>query len=375
MKETKTNIVFNAGPIHNQSAGIHVWTKEILKALHDLKLNGQMPEHLHWILFTEKPTDDYPLFEVKTIPVYPNIPGFASLRLFIVFPIIAMLKKATWFIEPAHFGPFNLPRRIKRITVIHDLTPILFPQWHNFNSRFLQKTFLPQILKKANLIITVSQNSQSDIEKYLPKTKGKIKVIYPGISPNFTPKPTPLHNTPYILYTGTIEPRKNLVTLIKAFERLKARQNYTHYRLLLIGKKGWKTQAFDQVLESSPCADSIEIKGYVPLNELVEAYSGCSVFVYPSLYEGFGFPVLEAMSCGAKVITCEHSSLGEIANQHAFLLKNPHDPMELAELMDRAIQSPNNPKAIEYAKGYQWEKAAMAWLDLFNILPTEKLRH
>ena len=362
----KQIIIFNAGPLHNQSAGIHVYTKQILHALHTLH-----HPHLHWILLTEKPTSDFPNFEVIPIPTIPFLPGFATLRLFLIFPLIALFKKATWVVEPAHFGPFHLPKKIKRVTVIHDLTPVLYPQWHTFNSRFLQKLFLPSILRNSTHIVTVSHHTQSDLEHYEPQTQGKITVIYPGISPAFTPQPSTTSYDPYILFTGTLEPRKNVVTLINAFTLLKSQPAFSHYRLLLIGKKGWKNEALEDALNSCPYRDAISIKGYVTQDELIKAYSNSAVFVYPSLYEGFGFPVLEAMACGAKVITSNLSSLKEISKDHAFLLNHPTDPRELADLMIHAIHSTVPPGAMQYAKTYRWEKTAQSWLNLFNILPTE----
>lgn len=356
MNETKTTIVFNAGPLHNQSAGIHVWTKEILKALHDLKLKGQMPEHLHWILFTEKPTDDYPLFEVKTVPVYPNIPGFASLRLFIVFPILAVLKKANWVIEPAHFGPFNLPRRIKRITVIHDLTPILFPQWHRRFSSLAQRLFFPLILKKTDQIIAVSNSTKSDIERVYPFAIGKIKVIYPGISKKYSPNPE-IARSPFILYVGTIEPRKNIEKGIEFFDRLKENPDYQHFKLIIAGKKGWKTEGFDYAFQNSKFKKYIHLVGYISEERKIELYRTCTAFIYPSHYEGFGFPILEAMACGAPVITSRNSSLEEIGQSY----------VRYFDIDSRDIQEGDNLKAIQYAQSFEWEKTAQGFITFLTL--------
>jgi glycosyltransferase involved in cell wall biosynthesis len=279
----KTNIVFNSGPLHNQSAGIHVWTKEILTALHRLQELGQMPKNFHWILFTEKPTQDFPLFEVKTLPVYRFIPGYAAWRLFFLLPFLAIKSRANYFIEPGHFGPFNLPGSIKRITVVHDLTPILFPQWHQNFSASTQRLFFPRILKKTDQIIAVSKNTQTDLEKIYPVTEGKIRVIYPGISNKFSPYPQ-IERKPFLLFVGTIEPRKNLETLIQAFDELKRNPKFEHFQLIIAGKRGWKTEGFDYTFKKSLNQKDIILEGYVSEERKIELYRICSVFVYPSHY-------------------------------------------------------------------------------------------
>jgi glycosyltransferase involved in cell wall biosynthesis len=316
----KRIVVFNAGPLHNQSAGIHVWTKEILKALHDLKLQGQMPDHLEWIIITEKPTDDYPLFQVKTIPVFRYFPGYAAIRLFFLLPIIAIKAQANCFIEPAHFGPFNLPKRINRITVIHDLTPILFPHWHRKFSSLAQRLFFRQILTNTQQIIAVSHSTKSDLERLYPFTSAKIKVIYPGISKKFTSDPE-VKREPFLLFVGTIEPRKNLEGVIKFFEEIKEIPKYKHFKLIIAGRKGWKTSEFDRAYRKCKYKTDISLEGYISEDRKIQLYRSCSVFIYLSHYEGFGFPILEALACGAPVITSRNSSLEEIGRDYVHYLE------------------------------------------------------
>jgi glycosyltransferase involved in cell wall biosynthesis len=351
----KTIVVFNAGPLHNQSAGIHVWTKEILKALHDLKLQGQMPDHLHWILFTEKPTDDYPLFEVKTIPVFRYFPGYAAFRLFFLLPFMAIHLRANYFIEPAHFGPFNLPRRIKRITVIHDLTPILFPHWHRRFSSLAQRLFFPQILRNADQIISVSHSTKRDIERVYPFTFGKIKVIYPGISKKFTPDPE-VKREPFLLFVGTIEPRKNLEGVIKFFEEIKEIPEFRHFKLIIAGRKGWKTSEFNRAYQNCKYNADINLEGFVSEERKIELYRSCAIFIYLSHYEGFGFPIFEAMACGAPVITSRNSSLEEIGQDYVVYLEGNYIEVFQKSLNSSAL-NPKNP--------YTWEKSADT---LFEVL-------
>src|SRR6185295_4219377 len=130
---------------------------------------------------------------IKQIPIRnTRLPiGFASLRLFFIVPFILRRKKADVVLEPAHFGPFNLSKKIKRVTIIHDLTPILFPELHRWHSQILQKIFLRGILNKANLIITNSENTSKDVCRVYPSNCSKVKRIYPGISDSFKPSNIP----------------------------------------------------------------------------------------------------------------------------------------------------------------------------------------
>ena len=121
-------LLVNASPLHNQNAGVHFWTLGFLNSLH------RNFQDLEVTLIVEQKTNQFPRFRQVVIPTIKWLPGYATFRYFIFFPMVARKIQATHFLEPAHFGPFNVPRRIKRITVIHDLTPILFPKWHNFNS-------------------------------------------------------------------------------------------------------------------------------------------------------------------------------------------------------------------------------------------------
>jgi glycosyltransferase involved in cell wall biosynthesis len=355
----RTKLLVNASPLHNQNAGIHVWTAGFLRALH------QRDNGMEVLLIVEQKTNQFPKFKQLIIPTVKWLPGYATFRYFIFFPLAAWWNRVTHVLEPAHFGPFNLPRKIKRLTVIHDLTPILFPQWHNFNSWFLQKLFLPGILKRAVQIITVSRSTQRDLIKYVPSAKEKIKVIYPGVSFNNNQNveeeqefPWEVEQ-PFILYVGTLEPRKNIDTLIRAFDLLKKDGRNDDLELWLIGQRGWKNEQIDRALESSPHLDSIHLKGYVPLKGLKKAYQNCSVFVYPSLYEGFGLPIVEALYYGAKVVTSNNSSLKEIGGEWVTLVEDPLNPLALAEgIQGQLVASPPPLASVrKFLERYTWDRA------------------
>jgi len=248
-----------------------------------------------------------------------GMPGYASLRLFFLVPLVCSWLRVDAVVELAHFGPFNLPPNIKRITVIHDLTPILFPEFHTFNGHFLQKVFLKGILRRADIIIANSEYTKQDVEKYYPSTNGKVHAFHLGVSDKIQPKEdySVLEKyeikQPYFLFTGTIEPRKNLIFLLQAFNNFK-KKDKLNWQLIIAGGKGWKSDAFFEYYENHNFKDDIILTGYIPSEDLPVLYTMADVFIYPSIYEGFGLPVVEAMACGTPCILSNTSSLSEIGN-------------------------------------------------------------
>ena len=270
MDNRKKKLVILAGPLDNQSAGIHVYTKEVIKHLHSIK---ELPFEV--ILIRSKKKSEYPKFKTIYIPIYNWIPGFASIRLFILIPLLCILHKANIVFEPAHFGPFNLPSWIKRVTVIHDLTPILFPQWHPFAGWFLHKLFITTILKRADLIIADSFSTENDIHSLIPQVSHKTSVVHLGISKIFKPvfETKTLEklkiNDNYILSVGTIEPRKNHQVVLDAFESIKKEKGHENLKWVIVGKRGWKIDNFLKNVENSSAQRDIIFTNHISIEELV----------------------------------------------------------------------------------------------------------
>ncbi len=337
----KKIIAILAGPLDNQSAGVHVYTKELITALSQ----NENSKH-RYVLIRERKGQNFQEFKQIVLPTIDWLPGYATFRLFFLIPFVCRWLKVDAVFEPAHFGPFNLPKRIKRITAIHDLTPILFPKLHTFNGWFLHKLFLPRIMRKADLIIASSSNTKNDVEKTYPISIGKIKTILLGVSDNFQPKMNPDVLTkyaiqqPFFLSVGTIEPRKNLNLLLDAFETFKnLKDDSDNHQLVFIGKKGWKNEDFFKKLEKHPYKSAIKILGYVPFEELPIFYTMCFAFIYPSLYEGFGLPVAEALSCNARCFVAKNSSLVEVGGEEVDFFETK---TELIDIMMKADISKNN---------------------------------
>lgn len=358
--------------LDNQKAGIHVYTRSLIQEL--LKRND---EH-EYILVRQK--KDNELSHIKQI-IIPNcnLPiGFASLRLFFIIPYLLTKQKVDAVFEPAHFGPFNLPKRIKRITFIHDLTPIILPEYHRWHSQILQRIFLKRILQNTHLIFTNSKNTSMDLERFYPFTKGKNKILLLGKDSQF--QPTQNKNLiqnfgikqPYFLSVGTIEPRKNLGRLLKAYNLFMNETN-TPYNLVIVGDLGWKTENFERELAKHPYRDQIQLLGYVKKEELPIIYSHAQALIYPSLYEGFGLPVLEALACGTDVICSKTSSLPEVGGSVANYC-NPKSVNEIKKQMIKVSnfsvgeQKINSKKNIEQAKKFSWKKHIKSFINNIEIL-------
>jgi len=153
-------IAIIADPLDNQSAGVHTYTRQLVRSIAEFDTENE------YILIREKKDPNLP-FEQIAIPNIHLPIGFSAFRLFFIIPLILRFKKIDAVLEPAHFGPFNLPKRIKRITMIHDLTPIIFPQYHRYHSQILQRIFLRRILRKADMILSNSQNTSKDLAYYI----------------------------------------------------------------------------------------------------------------------------------------------------------------------------------------------------------------
>lgn len=360
-------IAILADPLDNQNAGVHIYTKSLVNEL--LKRND---EH-EYILIRQKKDPTISEFQQIIIPNI-NLPiGYATFRLFFIIPFILIKEKVDLVFEPAHFGPFNLPKRIKRVTFIHDLTPIKFPEYHRWHSQMLQRIFLKGILKKTHLIFTNSNNTSKDLIHYYPFTKNKNKAILLGKESHFNPieNNTLIHNLninlPYFLFVGTIEPRKNLIHLLQAYT-LFMDKTESPYNLVIVGGMGWKTEGFEKALATHPYRDEIKLLGYIKKEELPIIYTHAEALIYPSFYEGFGFPVLEAMACGTTVICSNTSSLPEVGGNAAYYC-NPESVDEIRKQMIKVSlftvseKQLNRQKNLEQSKLFSWKKHVESFID------------
>lgn len=273
---------------------------------------------------------------------------------------------------------------LKKIITVHDLSFLRYPQFFSRRKNFWHKALgVKKILREADNIIAVSENTKNDIVELAGIAPDKVKVIYSGN--NVAKEEWPEEkiraclrkfglNAPFILYVGNIEPRKNISGVIKAYNRLRndLKNEGETVGLALAGAPGWKDSRINSDWQASPYKDQIKFLGYINDEEKGILYSQAAAFVYPSYYEGFGFPPLEAMTYGTPVVCSNVSSLPEIV-AGAGIMINPEKPEEIAEalkliLTDRELRTRLIASGYERAKLFSWDKAAREYLELFKEL-------
>jgi glycosyltransferase involved in cell wall biosynthesis len=252
------------------------------------------------------------------------------------------------------------------VITIHDITTLTHPHLHlASNCRFHEKkiTFAERY---ADIVIASSENTAADLLRYTSIHKERIRVVYMGIDPEIIHLPAEettrallerfqLNNMPFILGLGTLEPRKNWVASLKVFQLL--RSKHDTLKMVIAGAKGWLAEDFLNQVEIHPYRKDIILPGFVSVEEKMALLSSCSVFLFPSLYEGFGIPVLEAMQCQAPVVCSKISSLMEVAGEGA-LLTDPDAYEDMATYCDQLISNP--------AYRQQRIDAGLKWVKRFN---------
>lgn len=263
--------------------------------------------------------------------------------------------------------PLRLP--VPAVTTVHDLTPLLHPETHRLKVRWSILPFLGRSLARAAAVVTDSEATARDLRRYYPECAERLEVIYPGVDPIFHPgtrseidQVREELGTPdgYLLYSGTLEPRKNLELLLDAWEAARTAEPNT-LPLLLTGPAGWSGRGFFHRLEGLR-ADGVRWLGRLPRQRLVEVVRAARWFVYPSIAEGFGLPVAEAMASGVPPIVSDTSSLPEIVGD-AGLTIDPRDPTDLAGVLAALPRRAEDERRLgelarERAARFSWPDAA-----------------
>lgn len=270
-----------------------------------------------------------------------------------------------------------LSKNIKKILTVHDLSPILCPEFYSKKRRLWHKFINPaKLCQTFDQLIAVSKNTKNDLIKTLNIPEEKIKVVYSGINTQHIThniqQIKEKYNLPnkFILYLGTLEPRKNIIGIIKAFEKLNSKAETQNLKLVLAGPKGWLYQDIYKIAKESPASDKIQFINYIDNEDKFTLYSLAELFVFPSFYEGFGFPPLEAMSAGTPVVASLSSAVGEILGNSA-LLVDPYNINELTSAMEQILTDEElKNKLIEngkkLAQKYSWERCGEEVLRIIN---------
>ncbi|HTW64346.1 MAG TPA: glycosyltransferase family 1 protein [Bryobacteraceae bacterium] len=258
------------------------------------------------------------------------------------------------------------PKKQKLTATIYDMTVRLMPELHTAANIQADESLAKNVLARADRLIAISENSRQDAVRLLGLDASRIEVIYPGVPEVYFGAQARPSDRPYVLYVGTIEPRKNVDTLLDAWESFRRRSDFD---LVIAGASGWAGEKTLARLAARPAG--VRYLGYVPEDELPGLTAGATAFVYPSLYEGFGFPVAQAMAAGVPVITSNASCLPEVAGEGA-LLVDPRSASEIRNALEKLVDSPQLQRDLVAAglararEQYRWSIAGRKSLEFFH---------
>ncbi len=285
----------------------------------------------------------------------------------VVEPLLRFLDGNDVLFAPNFFMPRSqLPFGPTVVATVHDLAFKALPDTVNQETLDELDRNLVLTLARSSRLIAVSEATARDITGYLDIDREQVRVIHEGLDPNFpgegeSDSPAGLPSS-YVLFVSTLEPRKNVVGVLEAFA-IAAENGYSGH-LVLVGRWGWRTENIRKTLETSPAKDRIIHLDYVERRQLAGLYSGADVFLFPSLLEGFGLPLLEAMACGTPVVTSNISAMPEVAGPAAICV-DPADPSAIASALMRLVEDLDHKRALseagrQRAALFSWDEAAAA---------------
>lgn len=311
--------------------------------------------------------------KVKIIPLRAKVYSIAEQ---VIYPF--RIPNCDIFWTPHFNVPLAPIRASKRMVTIHDVNHLSNPEYFSFPKRLWAKILYKNAIKRSNIIYTVSEFSKSEILRFFRTDSKKIKVVYGGVDPNFgneTPEDNNLELPQnYFLFVGNVKPHKNLITLLKAYNHLDA-EIKEKYKLVILGRKeGFITQDTDvfDYIKNCNLREYIHFTGYVQDDKVPEVYKNTALFIFPSLYEGFGLPILEAIACKVPVLSSNKASLPEVGGD-AVMYFDPNDEVDLAKkimvlINDQILQAELREKGLEQIKKFDWKKSAANHIKVFDEL-------
>ncbi|MBN1314140.1 MAG: glycosyltransferase family 4 protein [Anaerolineales bacterium] len=355
-----------------RSAGIHGYIHNVIYRLPDIPNASD----LQFTIFQGKgQVPPHPRFDIIRSSWPTNRPAVRILWEQLVLPWNRVdLLHGMAFVTPV-ISPWPT------VVTVYDLSFIYYPESLTAGRRLYLKTFTRLSCQRARQIIAISSSTRRDLVKQWNLSADKILVAYPGVGDQFRPLPAGEVEAYrrrlglpelFILYLGTWEPRKNLVRLVQAFDLL--RRSTSAFKLVLAGGKGWLFDSILAMIESLNLQDHVIVTGYIPMEDLSLLYNAATLFTYPSIYEGFGLPVIEAMACGTPVVTSNVSSMPEAAGEGelcAGLTINPDDTDGLANAMyractDNSLRRQMREKGLRQAANFNWNDTAKVTISAYR---------
>jgi glycosyltransferase involved in cell wall biosynthesis len=370
-----------------QGAGIGRYTRNLIRAL------SKLDDRNSYVLFVAGGWGQGdglggwpPNFRLRSVPVSDRWMNILWQRLRLPLPIQWIVGRLDLF----HSPDFVLPPlgRTPAILTVHDLSFLQVPEHFVPSFRAYLEQAVPRAVRRAALILADSKSTKHDLGELLHVSQERIEVLYPGVEPRFQPiqeeetleQVRTRHNLPehFILGLSTLQPRKNFDGLVRAFKRLltKHSDRFESLHLVIAGGVGWMSKGAVELVERLGLASRVHFTGFVNDEDLPALYTLASVFAFPSWYEGFGLPVLEAMACGTPVVAADNSSLPEVVGQAGLLVKAA-DCDALAQslhrlLTDQELRARLIVAGQQQACQFAWESAARQLLELYHSFEKEQ---
>lgn len=380
-KSLKIGIIY--GGISEQKAGMDHYLHQVLSAM-----KRMAPEHRYVLIDHRRQSTPFKEQFEQVVLDLPRPPARISRWNLRIVPRV--LSRFDLVFSPGLYGPVRIPQGVKSVMVVHDLTRYLFPKFFPYNpmQKVLDLLAYPAMVRRYDHLITVSETTRQDLMARFRVPAEKVTVAYHGADDTFEPLNRQAVaeslllsykiKKPFILFLGTLEPRKNIPTLLKAFAAVK---DQIPHSLVLVGQRGWKWEPIFEEIERRDLGSRVHLTGYVPDSDRVYFYNAADFTVFPSWYEGFGMPLLEAMQCGCPVITSQVSSMPEVVGEAGILI-DPGRVEDLQRAMLRLIHEPGlaekmRKAGFEQAKKFSWEKSAEITLEVFEktfIAQSSKLK-
>lgn len=355
--------------------GSGMYAFQLLKHLYELDTWNEYTVYLK-----SKPVFDMP---VERIGWKYKVIGPEKLWTQFALPIQLLLDSAHLdiFFSPGHYAPrFSL---IPTVVSVLDLAYMKFPETFKKSDLMQLKSWTKYSVKNANHVITISESSKKDIVNFYRVSPEKVTVTYIGYdTETFHPVTDQTQidavlnkygfKQPYLLYLGTLQPRKNIVRLIQAFKDLISQEKYSDLglKLVIVGKKGWLYQEILEEAKKLNIADIVIFTGYVSDDEKPALLSGAIAYCLPSLYEGFGIPVLEAMACGTPVVVSQISSLPEVVGEYGVLV-DPYNVKSISGglkllVKDTALREQMRQNGLRWVQQFDWMNTAKMTLGVLE---------
>jgi len=368
---------FDATTLTGRISGVGYYTARLMESLADGAGEGVVRR---LVVLSNRPV---PVQETERVQVYGRR-RFAVRSVWMQLVLPRILRD----VRPdlVHFTNYLAPLagRVPYLVSFHDMSLSLLPQYHTLKKRVLTSSLIPAVARGARMILTPSESTRRDVVRLLRVDPGRVRVIPYAAGPSFRPVPLAPERleaahgirTPYFLYVGTLEPRKNLARALRAFASVAGA--LPGCRFVIVGQRGWR---YDEVLREAAhpaLRGRVDLLGYVPEESLPELYAHALALVYPSLYEGFGLPVVESMACGTPVLTSRSSSLAEIA-EGAALLADPTDEKALADALhalatDEGLRKTLRAQGLERARAFSWERTGRETVEAYQEVYDEVRR-